>query len=205
MHRSGRRFWATAIWMVRTKHFRQTTWWLQGRVIILALLIPQTKHSSSCPLAASWSWPSILQRRLSIFPVRRSSSSSRWCPLPPGASCGRRRYCWNFRRNPKPNKMLCLVSKYFYFYFEPIPGKLSLRKLFCLFFPLPLVISRALLLLESFCWCVIFLQSRNFGTRFLPTKFLFHLFFVWKKTLFRFFFKHHEKQFWTEKYWRGWM
>ena len=81
IHLRGRRFWATAIWIVRTKHFRHTTWgwtwraetgllllqtwWLQGRVCMHALFVPHTTHSSSWPRAASWSWPSILQSRLS--------------------------------------------------------------------------------------------------------------------------------------------
>lgn len=139
IHLRGRRFWATAIWIVRTKHFRHTTWgwtldmvqswdglllqtwWLQGRVCMHALFVPHTTHSSSWPRAASWSWPSILQRRLSwtikvislcveglsltILPVSLPSSSSRWCPWPlvlAGGSWGNLRYCWNLRRSPNP-------------------------------------------------------------------------------------------------------
>ena len=44
MHLRGSLFWATAIWMVLTKHFLQTTWWPQGRVCMQALLVPHTTH-----------------------------------------------------------------------------------------------------------------------------------------------------------------
>ena len=37
MHLSGNLFWATAIWMVLTKHFLQTTWWTEWRISWLVL------------------------------------------------------------------------------------------------------------------------------------------------------------------------
>ena len=103
---------------------------------------------------------------LTILQVSLSSSSSKWWPGPEfvftGGSWGNLLYCWNLRSNPIPKMMkiilnfagLCEIVWNCVKLFQP--GKLSRRKLFCLFFPAEEFLSLvALELVFCFCWCVI--------------------------------------------------